>query len=128
MPTATETTALPPAWAALQAALGQRRAVHVLYHGRLRLICPHALGWHNHRALLLGYQGGGQTSTGALDPDPTKRWRCMFVDQIELVTADHTTAWQTPDNYNPARPFNAGAEVTFAIDNDTTIPTSLSPG
>lgn len=126
MAAATETTALPAAWAALYAALGQRRPVHVRYHGRQRLICPHALGWRNQRALVLGYQVGGQTSTGTLDPDPRKRWRCMFVDEIELVTADHTTQWQTPDNYNPARPFNAAAEITLAIDSDTTAPTSPS--
>lgn len=90
MANATDTTTLPATWAALQAALGRRRPVHVRYHGRQRLICPHALGWRNQRALVLGYQVGGQTSTGALDPDPCKRWRCMFVDEIELVTADHS--------------------------------------
>lgn len=116
MPMPTEAaTRLPEAWASLQAALAQRRAVHVRYHGRQRLICPHALGWKNRRAMVLGYQVGGQTSTGALDPDPRKRWRCMFVDEIELVTTDHATAWQTPDNYNPGRPFNAGVEIALAI-------------
>lgn len=113
---------LPVAWAPLQAALLQRRAVHVCYHGRQRLICPHALGWKNRRAMVLGYQVGGQTSTGALDPDPRKRWRCLFVDEIELVTADHSTSWQTADNYNPERPFNAIDAVSVAIHNDTTKP------
>ncbi|MGH9188543.1 MAG: hypothetical protein ACRD0Q_00690, partial [Acidimicrobiales bacterium] len=94
-------TSRPGAWAHLQAALAQRRAVDVRYHDRQRLICPHALGWKDRRAMVLGYQVGGQTSTGALDPDPRKRWRCMFVDEIELVVTDHSAAWQTPDNYNP---------------------------
>ena len=125
MPTPTVTaTALPLAWAPLQAALRQRCAVHVCYHGRQRLICPHALGWKNRTAMVLGYQIGGQTSTGTLDPDPRKRWRCLFVDEIELVAADHTAPWQTADNYNPARPFNAFVEVTLAIYNDTIIPIS----
>ena len=97
MPTVTA-TALPLAWAPLQAALRQRCAVHVCYHGRQRLICPHALGWKNRTAMVLGYQIGGQTSTGTLDPDPRKRWRCLFVDEIELVAADHTAPWQTADN------------------------------
>jgi len=111
-----EPAASPPeTWARLQAALAQRRAVDVLYHGRQRLLCPHALGWKNRRALVLGYQVGGQTSTGALDPDPRKRWRCMFVDEIELVTTDHSAGWQTPDNYNPARPFNGSVEVALAV-------------
>lgn len=84
--------ALPVAWAPLQAALLGRRAVYVCYHGRRRLICPHPLGWKNHKAMVLGYQVGGQTSTGSLDPDPRKRWRCLFVDEIELVTADDSAS------------------------------------
>ena len=116
MPIPTEaTTGAPEAWAPLQAALRQRRAVDVRYHGRQRVVCPHALGWKNRRAMVLGYQVGGQTSTGALDADPRKRWRCMFVDEIELVTTDHSAAWQTPDNYNPVRPFNADVEIAFAV-------------
>lgn len=128
MANATETTTLPATWAALQAALGQRLPVHVRYHGRQRLICPHALGWRNQRALVLGYQVGGQTSAGTLDPDPRKRWRCMFIDEIELVTADHTAQWQTPDNYNPARPFNAAVEITLAIDDNPASTTSAAAG
>jgi hypothetical protein len=72
------TTAFPTTWAALEAALRQRRPVQISYHGRQRLICPHALGWNNGKAMLLGYQTGGQTSTGVLHADPTKRWRCFF--------------------------------------------------
>lgn len=48
----------------------------------------------------------------------------MFVDEIELVTADHIAPWQTPDNYDPARPFNAAVEITHAIDDD---PASTTP-
>ncbi|MDQ6784681.1 MAG: hypothetical protein M3063_14845 [Actinomycetota bacterium] len=108
-------TFIPAPWDVLRAALKQRHTVGVRYHGRQRLICPHALGWHNHRAIVLGYQVGGQTTTGTLDPDPRKRWRCMFVDEIELVTTDNTIPWQTPDNYNPAHPFNAGVEIALAL-------------
>jgi hypothetical protein len=117
---------LPAGYAPLQAALCERRVVQVYYHDRCRMICPHALGWKNHRAMVLGYQVGGQTSTGALDPDPRKRWRCLFVDEIGLVTAEDTASWQTADNYNPTRPFNAVVEVAVAIGNDPTIPMSAS--
>lgn len=104
------------AWAALEQALHQRQAVHVSYHGRQRLVCPHALGWKNHRPMLLGYQIGGQTSSGPLDPDPRKRWRNMFIDEIAHVDlADRTTPWATADNYDPSRPFNSIDEVAVAI-------------
>jgi hypothetical protein len=107
---------LPPAWDALEQALRQRRAVRVSYHHRDRVICAHALGWKDHRPLLLGYQVGGQTSTGALPADHRKRWRCLFVDEIHRVEdADPTTTWQTADNYNPWRPFNAIDHLSIAI-------------
>ena len=103
-------------WALLEAALRQRRPVRLSYHGRPRLICPHALGWTNDRPMLLAYQTGGHTSTGALPTDPRRRWRCLFVDDIEQVTtADPASPWETADNYNPAHPFNAIDHVTLAI-------------
>lgn len=93
-------------WAALETALRNRRPVWITYHGRPRLICAHALGWHNGRALLLAYQTGGHTSTGHLDPDPRRRWRCLHLHQIDqLHAAPNDTAWATAPNYNPTRPF-----------------------
>jgi len=108
----------PAAWASLEAALRQRHPVRVSYHGRQRIVCPHALGWNNARPMLLGYQVGGQTSTGTLDPDPRKRWRCMYIDEIDHVHADTTTQWATADNYNPSRPFNAIDQVAAAVSFD----------
>src|ERR1700694_3976194 len=62
---------LPTTWGLLQAALQARRPVEVSYHGRCRLICPHALGWHNGRAMVLGYQPRGHTPAGAPPPHHT---------------------------------------------------------
>lgn len=107
--------ARPAAWAALEAALRQRQAVRVSYHGRWRIVCPHALGWNNKRPMLLGYQVGGQTSTGTLDPDPNKRWRCMYIDELDHVHPHPTAPWATADNYNPSRPFNTIDTVTIAV-------------
>ena len=110
------TTALPMAWASLEAALHQRRPVVVCYHAKARLVCPHALGWKNDRPLLLAYQTGGETTTGVLAADPRKRWRCLFVDEVDsVVAADAASAWGTADNYNPSHPFPAIDEVTVAI-------------
>jgi len=109
------TQTLPSAWADLEAALRQRHPVQVGYHGRSRIVCPHALGWKNQRAMLLGYQIGGHTSSGTLDPDPHKRWRCMYIDEIDHVEADTTAPWQTTGNYNPNRPFPAIDRVILAV-------------
>jgi hypothetical protein len=112
-------TTLPPAWAPLAAALRQHRPVAVAYHGRQRIICPHALGWKNQKAMVLGYQVGGQTSTGGLDPDPRKRWRCLYIDEIQLVVDDQHATWHTPDNYHPEHPFKAIDELAIATSADT---------
>jgi hypothetical protein len=112
----TTMTALPIAWAPLEAALRARRPVQVSYHGRERLICPHALGWKAGRPLLLGYQTGGQTSTGALPTDPRQRWRCIFVDEVDhVLAAGPADPWGTADNYNSSHPFPAIDEVTVAV-------------
>ncbi len=112
----TTTAALPMAWATLEAALRQRRPVVVGYHAKQRLVCPHALGWKNDRPMLLAYQSGGETTTGTLPADPRRRWRCLFVDEVDSVAAaDAASAWGTADNYNPSHPFHVIDEVTVAI-------------
>ncbi|MGH9069344.1 MAG: hypothetical protein ACRD0J_17910 [Acidimicrobiales bacterium] len=107
---------LPSAWALLDVALRARRPVSVSYHGRRRVVCPHALGWNKTRPLVLSYQTGGQTTTGTLDADPHKRWRCMYVDEIDQVlpTAPDSP-WGTADNYNPSDPSPAIDHVAIAI-------------
>ena len=112
----TNISALPTAWTTLDAALRARRPVWVSYHGRHRLVCPHALGWKSDRPLLLCYQTGGQTSTAALDPDPRKRWRCMHIDEIDQVRPAHPASpWGSASNYNHSHPFPAIDKVAIAI-------------
>ncbi len=109
----------PTAWTLLEAALRARQPILVSYHGHQRLVCPHALGWKAGRAMLLAYQTGGYTTTGALPADPRHRWRCLHVDQIDhLSPADPTSAWETADNYNPTRPFPAIDKTAVAITPD----------
>jgi hypothetical protein len=108
-------TLIGTAWATLEAALRERRPVRLSYHGHERVVCPHALGWKSGRPLLLGYQAGGWTSSGALHPDPRKRWRCLFVDEVEYVVAEAATAWESADNYDHATPFASIDTVAVAV-------------
>lgn len=115
----TTTTALPTAWALLEASLRHRRPVRVAYHGKDRLVCPHALGWKNDRPMVLAYQTGGDTTSGTLAADPRKRWRCLFIDEIDQVgAAAPDDAWGSADNYNPSHPFHVIDEVAVAITAD----------
>jgi hypothetical protein len=114
--TASTITTAPTPWTALDIALRARQPVLVCYHGRQRLICPHALGWKAGRPMVLAYQTGGHTTTGFLNPDPTRRWRCLYVDEIDNMTpADPGSQWVTPGNYNPTQPFPAGVIDELAI-------------
>jgi hypothetical protein len=106
-------TALPTFTDAVVAALVERRAVAVVYHGRRRVVCPHAIGCKGGRVVLLAYQIGGQTSTGSLPEDPARRWRRFFVDEIEDLRHDDGV-WQSADNYD-ARPFLAASDVAAAV-------------
>jgi predicted DNA-binding transcriptional regulator YafY len=116
--------ATPPAWGALEEALRQRRPVVLTYHGRRRCLSPHALGWKDGRAMLLAYQSAAETTTKAHASDPRRRWRNFFVDEVhDAAIAGLAVAWESADNYDPSRPFNAIDHVSVAVgdDADTTV-------
>lgn len=102
----------PPTWDLLAQALSERRTVKASYHGTDRLLCPHALGWKNGRPKLLAYQIAGSTTHGALPAEAQRRWRSMFVDEIEAaIFADEP--WGTADNYSLST--NAIDQVELAL-------------
>ena len=108
--------ATPPAWAILEQALRQRRAVEIDYHRRRRTVYPHALGWKNGRAMLLAYASAGQTTTEADRTDPRRRWRNFFVDEIADAAFDGSVGtWESAANYDPSHPFNAIDHLSIAI-------------
>ena len=108
---------LPPAWLPLEHALQQRRPVSLSYHGRQRLVSPHALGWSKGRLVVLVYQSHTADGPTALRADPHTRWRCMFVDEVENVAAaEETCAWQSADNYDSKHPFSAIDSVIAAVE------------
>ena len=88
----------PPTWAVLARALADRQPVLARYHGHERVLCPHALGWRGQRAKVLAYQVGGTTSTGALAGAQDRRWRSMFVDEIEGAVIVEGR-WESPAGY-----------------------------
>ncbi len=105
--------ARPPAWAVLERALTAKRPVRASYHGRERVLCPHALGWKRGRPKVLAYQSGGTTSSGELLSAPHELWRSMFIDELEdPVIADGP--WQTAGNYSPTS--NCFDRVEMAVD------------
>ena len=58
----------------------------------------------------------GRPAQDHFHADPRKRWRCLFVDEIDHVAATEPASdWATADNYNPTHPFHAIDEVSVAI-------------
>ena len=90
---------IPTNWNVLHEALTHRRAVRVSYHDRLRIICPHALGWKNGPAKALVYQ------TAILGPHThePRGWRSLFVDEIQDPTISNDP-WATAGNYSTHTP------------------------
>lgn len=66
--------------------------------------------------MVLGYQTGGQTSAGELPAGPRKRWRWMYIDDIDhVLAADPASPWQSAGNHNPTHPLRVIAHVAVAI-------------
>jgi hypothetical protein len=94
---AEHTTPIPTAWNVLHQAINQRRTVQARYHDRLRVICPHALGWKNGRPKALVYQTAIIGHEPSHDP---RGWRSLFVDEIQDPHISDDT-WATAKNYAP---------------------------
>jgi len=83
-PPVTTIPARPSAWEPLEAALRQRRPLRLTYHGRQRLMSPHALSWNHGRPMLLAYQTPTPATTTA-HADSPPGWRCMYIDEIHGI-------------------------------------------
>lgn len=52
----------------------------------------------------LGTQIGGETSTGSLPADPTRRWRCSYIDEIDNVVDHDGAPGKAPTTTTPPAP------------------------
>lgn len=98
----------PTPWSILHEALVGRRALRAEYHGRLRVLCPHVLGWKNGRAKVLVYQTAVTAPSGGHD---SSGWRSLFVDEVEMPTITDDR-WHSPADY---RPHSTGIDTVAAV-------------
>jgi hypothetical protein len=63
----------------------QKKPIRAMYHGKVRLLCPHVIGWRDNREHVLCYQYGGQSTRPIMPPGSPDNWRCMFVDELRSV-------------------------------------------
>lgn len=104
----------PPAWRVLAEAVAGQRSVVACYHGRLRLLCPHVLGWRAGRAKLFALQVAGTASRGPLPGDDAHCWRSFFVDEIEAVAACRAE-WRSAGNYRACSAGTGMDTVVIAV-------------
>jgi hypothetical protein len=95
-------------------AIQKKQQVIALYKGLRREMCPHVVGWKGGREQALFYQFGGESSSG-LDPDGSgNNWRCLFLDDLQIIEA-RDGAWHTAPNHSRRQPCvdEIAAEVVY---------------
>ena len=81
-----------------QAILNKQQIV-AEYHGKIRRLCPHAIGYTNGKEYALFYQFEGGSNSRPIDKtDPTKNWRCLNIaDIVDLYVV--SGKWHTAPNH-----------------------------
>jgi len=95
-------------------AVANRRPMAALYHGGVRLFCPHRLGRNKGGQLrVLCYQYGGESQSGLEPAGSPTNWRCLVLEKLrEVKLLDER--WRTAPNHS--RP--ASCVVQADIDAD----------
>jgi hypothetical protein len=69
----------------LRHAIITRQQVVARYGGHEREFCPHILGWKDGAERCLVYQFAGTSRTGRIFPGSPDNWRCLKVEEIEVI-------------------------------------------
>lgn len=80
-------------------AIINKQQVKANYKGHYREMCPHAIGSKNGKRQALFYQFGGFTSNGAIIPNSTQNWKCMLVDELEILELVEGS-WHSAGNHS----------------------------
>ncbi len=83
----------------IEQAISDRTPIEAVYQGHRRLLCPHVVGTKNGVWQTLSYQFGGTSSSGPVYPGSRGNWRCMRLQDLELV-APTEGIWHTADNHS----------------------------
>jgi hypothetical protein len=85
----------------VRAAIGEQRAISAMYHGQLRRLCPHVLGWNKQgRLQVLCYQYGEGSQSGLRIEDGSANWRCTALEGFRDVEPQDDP-WQTAEFVQP---------------------------
>jgi hypothetical protein len=81
-------------------AVANKRPVGAVYLTHTRQFCPHRLGRNRAGQLrVLGYQYGGDSSSGLGPAGSPENWRCMVLERLHSVRL-LDDRWQTAPNHS----------------------------
>jgi hypothetical protein len=99
-----------------------KEQVAATYHGHVREMCPHVIGWKRAKdrkgnlgpreANALFYQFGGSSSSGLQPVGSPDNWRCIRIDDLSNVTT-RKGPWYTAPNHS--RPQTCVDEVDVEV-------------
>ena len=70
----------------IREALLHRQQVAAIYQERLRIMCPHAIGFKQGREQALFYQFSGYSNSGGqMTEGHPENWRCLHLDELSDV-------------------------------------------
>ena len=65
-------------------AIQSKQSLTLTYQGRVRKVCPHAIGLKNGKEQALFYQYGGSSKSG-ISSNPVENWLCISLDGISNI-------------------------------------------
>jgi hypothetical protein len=80
-------------------AILNRQQVIATYSGRVREMCPHAIGIKNGVEQALFYQYGGESSSGIIIPNSPQNWRCLPISGLTNIRIQNGE-WHTSNNHS----------------------------
>ena len=83
----------------IREAILEKKQVVAYYHGKLREMCPHVIGYKNGREKALFYQFGGRSKRAGGITAASAEWRVMFIDELSDVSI-RSGSWQTSKDYS----------------------------
>lgn len=91
----------------IEGAIRAKRQITALYHRRVRIMCPHAVGVGKDggRYAALFYQFDGDSERGLGEDGSPENWRCMYVDELfDVAAIDGDGKWHTCERHTRDAP------------------------
>ena len=92
---------IPTVYNTIVDAIRNKRIITATYRGRVREVCPHAIGTKgiDGRWSVMCYQFAGDSSSGLGPVGSADNWRCMALNELSNVSSAEGD-WHTADSHS----------------------------